>query len=444
MSQEKKYQVFISSTYTDLVEAREKATKVILDLYHLPVGMEMFSADDDDQWKIITDAIDVSDYYVLIIGHRYGSLTNKGISYTEKEFNYAKSKKIPIISFIRDRNVAVSNSDREPIPESLIKLDKFIEKAKNGKMCAFWSDVSDLERQIAVALPKSFARHKGIGWVRGDSKSEHVAEEIARLSEDNRKLREENSRLNELSNSKNPLLRLLINGNQRMDVIQIKTYKLKENECYCRPEMKELNYSINSFFGAESYDESVQKYNDIISEISEDQIEEHNGSLEVIQKLQHACVKFELSISNYGNTIANAISMEIEIPENIVVINNFEPYDLNYFRKEHRNKLINDIEFNKLYGIVKPSFSNKCQIYDDILTDLPYPVEMEKDLIVRFLNDGKKILVEKDKLLHSRDCYLENLYLFPKFTGKGIIKINLICAELTEPLVYEIPLEVVE
>jgi hypothetical protein len=45
--------------------------------------MEVFSV-MTYQWKIITDAIDVSDYYVLIVGHRYGSLTNKGISYTEK------------------------------------------------------------------------------------------------------------------------------------------------------------------------------------------------------------------------------------------------------------------------------------------------------------------------------------------------------------------------
>ena len=84
MSQEKKYQVFISSTYTDLVEAREKATKVILDLYHLPVGMEMFSAADDEQWKIIQRQIDESDYYVVVVAHKYGSMVGD-ISYTEKE-----------------------------------------------------------------------------------------------------------------------------------------------------------------------------------------------------------------------------------------------------------------------------------------------------------------------------------------------------------------------
>jgi len=75
---EKKYQVFISSTYTDLVQAREKISKQILTLYHFPIGMEMFSAGNEDQWTVITNTIDKSDYYIIILGHRYGSLAEDG------------------------------------------------------------------------------------------------------------------------------------------------------------------------------------------------------------------------------------------------------------------------------------------------------------------------------------------------------------------------------
>lgn len=60
----------------------------------------MFNAGDEEQWEVIKKTIDVSDYYVLIFGHRYGSLTNEGISYTEKEYWYAKEKGIPIHIFI--------------------------------------------------------------------------------------------------------------------------------------------------------------------------------------------------------------------------------------------------------------------------------------------------------------------------------------------------------
>lgn len=50
---DKKYQVFISSTYKDLIEEREKVRDVILSMYHFPIGMEMFNAADEEQWEII-------------------------------------------------------------------------------------------------------------------------------------------------------------------------------------------------------------------------------------------------------------------------------------------------------------------------------------------------------------------------------------------------------
>jgi len=83
---QKKYQIFISSTYIDLIEERQKVQDAILSLYHFPIGMEMFSAADEEQWKIIQETIDSSDYYILIIGHRYGSIieegSDAGISYS--------------------------------------------------------------------------------------------------------------------------------------------------------------------------------------------------------------------------------------------------------------------------------------------------------------------------------------------------------------------------
>ena len=108
-----KYQIFISSTYTDLIKAREEVIKAILRLYHFPIGMEMFSADNETQWTVIRRTIEKSDYYILIIGHRYGSETREGLSFTEKEFDYAREKKIPVLAFIRDRNMATKPEERD-------------------------------------------------------------------------------------------------------------------------------------------------------------------------------------------------------------------------------------------------------------------------------------------------------------------------------------------
>jgi hypothetical protein len=43
--------------------------------------------------------LDRSDYYVVITAGRYGSIASDWLSYTEKEFEYAKSKGIPILAF---------------------------------------------------------------------------------------------------------------------------------------------------------------------------------------------------------------------------------------------------------------------------------------------------------------------------------------------------------
>lgn len=48
---EKKYQVFISSTYEDLKEERKKVQDTILSMNQFPVGMEIFSAADEEQWE---------------------------------------------------------------------------------------------------------------------------------------------------------------------------------------------------------------------------------------------------------------------------------------------------------------------------------------------------------------------------------------------------------
>jgi len=92
---DKRYQVFISSTFVDLIDERQAVLKSILEMDHMPAGMELFPATDDTAWNLIKDVIDASDYYVLIVGGRYGSLDEEGLGYTEKEYKYAVSTKNP-------------------------------------------------------------------------------------------------------------------------------------------------------------------------------------------------------------------------------------------------------------------------------------------------------------------------------------------------------------
>ena len=135
----KKYQIFISSTYEDLKEERTKVRDTILSMNQIPAGMEFFGAADDEQWEIIKRTIDMSDFYVLIIGYRYGSIIETGeytgMSYTEKEYRYAKEHGIPILAYI------LKTVTKKKITEDRAKQDKlsaFKRVVKSGRQVDFW------------------------------------------------------------------------------------------------------------------------------------------------------------------------------------------------------------------------------------------------------------------------------------------------------------------
>lgn len=77
MTQSKKLQVFVSSTFADLKDERQAAVEAILTAGHIPAGMELFAAGDESQMNVIKRWIDESDVYLLILGARYGSIESK-------------------------------------------------------------------------------------------------------------------------------------------------------------------------------------------------------------------------------------------------------------------------------------------------------------------------------------------------------------------------------
>lgn len=174
---EKKYQVFVSSTYTDLIEERRAVIDAILGMEQFPVGMEMFSAANDDQWSVIQRTIDNSDYYVLILGQRYGSVINdgpsKGISYTEREFEYAVSKGVPVLTFIIDENKPVMPKDMDSDSAAQEALKNFKAKASSHHYVKWWKDKGELTTQVVTALNRAMndQQHPRPGWVRGNEKA---------------------------------------------------------------------------------------------------------------------------------------------------------------------------------------------------------------------------------------------------------------------------------
>ena len=188
---DKRYQVFISSTYSDLKEERSRVMKSIMDMDCIPAGMELFPAVDEEQFEFIKRIIDDSDYYILIIGGRYGSMTENGISYTEMEFDYAMSKRIPVIAFIHNdiNNIPAGKVDMDPATRE--RLEQFREKVKKGRLVKFWNSTECLIAEVIISLSQTIKIRPGVGWVRASVQTN--AESLQELND----LRKEVDKLRE-------------------------------------------------------------------------------------------------------------------------------------------------------------------------------------------------------------------------------------------------------
>lgn len=192
----KKYSVFVSSTYEDLKDERQEVVNALLQMDCFPIGMEFFNASDQTQWEMIKTLIDECDYYVLIIAGRYGTVEpTSGKSYTQMEYEYARSQGIPTIAFLYDHpeKLAVEKVDDEHKAE----LEAFKKEVKTH-MCRPWSSAKDLSGQVVLSLQRLFKTHKRTGWMRADEKSSNEQnKELLRLREENEKLQERMKRMEE-------------------------------------------------------------------------------------------------------------------------------------------------------------------------------------------------------------------------------------------------------
>lgn len=153
------YQVFVSSTYEDLIKERLAVTQALLKTQRcIPAGMELFSASDSPAWDVIVRALAYTDYLVLIIGNKAGSIVpGEGITYTEKEYQYARNNKIPVLAFLSSSNVLI-HPDHQESTEQQAALKAFKDRVKNdGRTVEFWSTSEQLAIQVTGALWKAFA-----------------------------------------------------------------------------------------------------------------------------------------------------------------------------------------------------------------------------------------------------------------------------------------------
>lgn len=189
----KKLQIFISSTYTDLIEERQAAVEAVLDAGHIPAGMELFKAGNESQLKTIYRWIDESDVYMLILGGRYGSIeSSSGKSYTQLEYEYALSKNIPVFavvlsdSFLKNKiNIALNIKDimEQDAPDKYKDFKSFV----MTKVIKHVDDCKDIKITIHSTLNEFINQYELAGWVRNTPEND-----TTQLLKDNNTLMKEN------------------------------------------------------------------------------------------------------------------------------------------------------------------------------------------------------------------------------------------------------------
>ena len=186
----KKLQIFISSTYTDLKEERQAAVEAILKSGNIPAGMELFTAGDKSQLETITRWIDDSDIYMLILGGRYGSIEpTTGNSYTEVEYDYAKSNNKPLFAVV----ISDKYLDEKVKKDGLLvnendnpqKYKAFKNKVLSN-MSVFYDSPKDIKLAVHETLADFKDRYEFSGWVPGEMENK-----LEEMKEENESLRKE-------------------------------------------------------------------------------------------------------------------------------------------------------------------------------------------------------------------------------------------------------------
>lgn len=165
---QKKYQVFVSATCEDLRDERHRLMELLIAAGCIPAGADLCPRDaSPQQWGLIKSLIDDSDYYLILVGGRYGTLAPTGVSYTHREFTYALTKRKPMAALIHDRPEDLSQEKRERNAEGMARLRDFRDLVSRSTLSRPWNQLDDLKPGIDRLLAQLVKNHPSPGWVKG-------------------------------------------------------------------------------------------------------------------------------------------------------------------------------------------------------------------------------------------------------------------------------------
>jgi tetratricopeptide (TPR) repeat protein len=165
------FDVFISSTKTDLEDFRKIANEAISMANMFPVDMKNFQPEAGNALQVCYDAVHTAELFIGIYAHKYGYCPDATVTYTRKdgtigagdgvtsitewEYKWAIERKIPIMLFLINPDAAWKPSLIEK-GAGAEGLEKF--KAHIGKnhIVKFFDTIADFEKAIHPALSRGY------------------------------------------------------------------------------------------------------------------------------------------------------------------------------------------------------------------------------------------------------------------------------------------------
>ena len=467
---DKKYQVFISSTYKDLIEEREKVRDVILSMYHFPIGMEMFNAADEEQWEIIQETIDSSDYYVLILGKRYGSIIpegkpDAGMSYTEKEYRYAVSQGIPVLTFIKSDSVVTADKmDTEP--DKIAKQRALVDEITGTRESDWFGSVEELGTKVLLALHKQMDRKKRPGWVRGDRFDLDASlNELLVLNKRIRELEDENKKLRESVQQRKPALSVSVQfvgtveeplevdsdnipeENEVDDIlptsetVQRKHVPEKGYLPYVEPlQIEDVPYEVKDLVTQDVIDEYNTKLPD------KKTVDAYDESMRVYNEIRKNGQLLDFIVSNGGTAKATDVNITLEFPDSFLIMKRSEAERLSEPQKPHipANPIDEAMSQKYITGNAGSALKQIIHLMSDSYAGLGFSKASAFDLSSAIVAsdfsanwsvdiDRNTVKIWSRDILHTYAETTDSLCVIPMQKGTFNIKVLMMCEEYITP-----------
>ncbi|GAB6139974.1 hypothetical protein JCM14076_07030 [Methylosoma difficile] len=320
----------------------------------IPAGMELFPATDQDQFEFIKRIINDCDYYLLIIGGRYGSLTAQGISYTEQEYEYALERNLKVIALLHKNPDQIPFDKSEQKPKLRARLKAFREKAAKGRVVEFWQNEDELPGIVALSLINTIKMFPAVGWVRADKvSSEELLIEINELRKQNELMKEQLAAIEPsiFTGSEEKDFSYIYNQFNRFEDVILTIQNIKVDPLKREKNTQVKRYSINLASLVASIDTSeshIYKWffvsSMIASAISQDRTKQCSIS-SGFECLSDELLRYGLLVKSYVPAIAephNPAQLGESLPFSIPIIRGDE-YRLVYSEKLERYKYWLDV-----------------------------------------------------------------------------------------------------